>query len=465
MASPRISRYLPALALCAAAAMSAPASAAPAPASASGTTPSAATANLPGNVLDQVVAVVNDQPILESSLDEEMSRVRSSLQSRGTPIPPEKVFRHQVLEHLITQSLELQAAKQQGIQVSDDDVNRALSRIAQNNGITLAKLPKALAARGGDYAAFRRMIHDQLVIHQLEQQQVAANVDVSPAEIKHYLQTQERSTGGNTEYHIAQILIPFPSNPSPKQVNETLAKAKAIVRKVRNGANFAQTAVAQSAGPHALKGGDIGWLKAAQLPTLFTSAVPKMKSGQISDPIEGAGGYHIVKLIATRQPKGNQSVTTEFHVEHIMLRPNPVRNLAQCKALAEKLRKKIESGKLTFAAAAKQYSDDPNSAGNGGDLGWKAADQLPPKFAQAVAKLPKDKLSQPVKTQYGWHLIEVLGTRKQSATKEQKRHQAYQAIFQRKLADQLAEFKRNLHDSAYIKILDAADTASNSSGQ
>ena len=428
-----------------------------------GTAPAPASAAKPppGTLLDEVVAVVNNKPILESSLDEEMQRVGSALQAQGTPIPPENVFRHQVIEHLITQNLELQAAQQQGVQVSDDQVNQALSDIAQRNGMSLAQLPQALAAQGQSYAAFRRMIRDQITIHQLEQQEVAANIDVSPAEIDDYLQTESNGQGSNSEYHIAQILLAFPSNPTPAQVKQTLAKAQGIEAQLRKGANFAATAVAQSAGPHALQGGEIGWLKAADLPTLFSDVVPGLKEGEVSDPIEGPDGYHIVKLLSKRS-SASKSVKTEYDVEHILIRPNPVRDMAQSKALAEKIRGQIESGSLSFADAAKQYSDDPNSAGGGGSLGWETLDQLPPAFAKAVEKLPVNTLSQPVRTQYGWHLIEVTGKRQRNESAEEKRHDAYQAIFQRKLADQLAEFKRTLRDQAYIHILNPADAGNGS---
>lgn len=444
------------LAAAAAPAVAAPTAATtPAPESAT----AAATARLPGTVLDQVVAAVNDEPILESSLDEEMTRVQQSLQAQGTPLPPAAVLRHQVLEHLITQNLELQAAKNSGIQISDDEVNRALSRIAENNGLTLAQLPQTLAAQGGSYAAFRRMVHDELVVHQLEQQAVAAKVQVSPAEIDSYLKNRANNVSSNVQYHLAQILIPFPSNPTPAQVKKTLAKAQAVETKLKSGANFAATAVADSAGPHALQGGDIGWLTASQLPTLFVGVVTQMKAGDISAPIAGAGGYHIVRLIAARR-QDSKALATEYHVEHILLRPNPVRSLAQCEALAKRLRSEIASGKLSFSDAAKQYSDDPNSAGNGGDMGWVGLDELPPDFAQTVKGLPIGQLSQPVQSQYGWHLIKVTGTRKRDQTQEQRRSEAYQVIFQRKLTDQLAEFRRSLRDQSYIKIFASANAAS-----
>ncbi len=442
-------------ALLVAAAFAAPALATPATTPAVHTAPAPATAP-PGQLLDQIVAVVNDQPILESALNSEEAQVSSALQAQGTPLPPEKVFRHQVLEHLITEQIQLQAAKNQGIQVSADQVNQALSAIASRNGITLAQLPQALASQGENYLAFRHRIESQLIMHQLVQQAVAANIEVSSAETANYLKREANAAGGNIEYQIAQILVAFPANATPVEVKKTLAKTNDIEAKLKTGADFAATAVAESGGPHALQGGMIGWLKAADLPTLFADVVPTMKAGDISAPIEGVGGYHIVKLVATRQPK-SENMQTEYHVEHIMLKPNPVRNLDQSKALAEKLRGEIESGKTSFAAAAKEYSDDPNSAGNGGVLGWQTLDQMPKSFAATIPNLKPNTVSQPVQTQYGWHLVEVLGTRKSDVTQSEREHQAYQAIFQRKLADQLAEFNRVLRDQAYVHIFDPAD--------
>lgn len=455
--------YLLALSLAAAAGMACAAPAKPGPAATAGKAAASATANLPGKVLDQVVAVANDQPILQSSLDEELAQVRSRLQAQGTPLPPPADLRHQVLEHLITQNLELQAAKQQGIQVSDDDVNRALSTIASRNNITLAQLPQALAAEGQSYSAFRRTIHDQMVIHQLEQQSVAANISVSPAEIDNYLKSQSQNQGAGIRYHLAQILVPFPSNPTPEQAKQTLAQAQKIEAELKKGSNFAAMAAAKSAGPQALNGGDLGWMSGAELPTLFSDVVPSMKVGGLSDPIAGAGGYHIVKLVARREQTGPK--TTEYDISHIMLKPNPVRNSEQSKALAEKIRKEIISGKMSFSDAAKQYSDDPNSAGSGGNLGWHVLSDFPESFDQVIPHLKPNTVSQPVHSHYGWHLIEVTGTREKDQSKDKQRHDAYEVLFQRKLKDQMAEFKRTLRDQAYVHILNPADRGSDDEAQ
>ncbi len=423
---------------------------------AASTAPARQAAALPGQPLDRVIAVANDQPILESALEQRMARVSASLQQQGTPLPPEKAFRHQILERLITQKLLLQAAGQRGVQVSADQVNSALSAIAKRHGLTLAGLPKALAAQGQDYLAFRRQIKNQLTVHQLIQQAVASQIQVTPAEIDDYMEREADSQAGNTQYQLAQILIAFPSDATPADVKKTKQKAEALVQQLQAGANFAALAAANSDGPHALKGGVIGWIQAANLPTLLAGPVPKLKPGGITAPIAGPGGYHIVKLLAVRAPQGQHG--TQYHVRHILIRPNPIRTLAQSKALAGKLRTEILAGKTTFAAAAKAYSGDPNSAGTGGDLGWKSAEDLPPPpFASTVESLPVNQISQPVKLPQGWDLIEVTGKRQGNATEAERENQAYQAIFQRKLASQLAQFKRVVRGQGYVHILDPAD--------
>lgn len=430
--------------------------AAPPPATTAPATPAAHAATaLPGQPLDRVIAVANDQPILESALAQRMARISESLQEQGTPLPPQKAFRHQVLERLITQKLLLQAANQQGIQVSADQVNSALSAIAKRHGITLAELPKALAAQGQDYLAFRQQIKDQLTVHQLVQQAVASQIQVTPAETDDYLKREANSAAGNTQYQLAQILVAFPGNATPADVKKAKQKAAALEQQLKGGANFAALAAANSDGPHALKGGVIGWIEAANLPTLLAGPVPKLKQGGITPPIAGPGGYHIVKLLAIRTPQGKHQ--TQYDVRHILIRPNPVRSLAQSKAVAKKLRAEIVAGKTSFTAAAKAYSGDPNSAGTGGDLGWESADALPPSFVSTVKSLPLNQVSQPVKLPEGWDLIEVTGKRQGNATQEERRNQAYQAIFQRKLASQLAQFKRVIRGQGYVHILDPAD--------
>lgn len=419
--------------------------------------PSSATsqksAELPGHLLDKVIAVVNDQPILLSALSQQVKQISAGLQAEGTPLPERKVLEKQVLSRLIIRTIELQLANRQGIEITKSQLNRVLADIAKRNHLTLAELPAALRSEGESFSAFRRTIHHQLIVRQLEQQDVAANITVTPAELNEYLQREKREKAGDIDYKLAQILIPFPPNAGPKEVATTLSRAKNVEKQLKDGANFASLAAAKSSGPNALKGGVIGWRKGADLPTMFANAVPQMSLNGVSSPIEGPGGYHIIKLLAVRHPN-LQETGTQYHIERILIAPNPIRNNKQCQALAAKLRKDLESGKTSFSKLAKQYSDDPNTAGNGGDLGWVPSNTLPPPIAKSIASIPQGKPSAPIRTSRGWNLIEVLGKRKHSEGDAGLRNAAYQAIFKRKLSEQLAEFKRTIRQQAYVHIID-----------
>ncbi len=407
----------------------------------------------PGKLLDQVIAVINDQPILASTLNRESRQISTVLQAQGTPIPPANVLRHQVLNRLITKTLELQMARRLEITVNDDQLNRVLAEIAQRNHLTLAQLPQALKTQGQSYTNFRNTIRNQLIIRQLEQQEVAANIVVTPAEIRQYIQRENRAKTGDMEYKLAQILLAFPANAGPGAITATLKQAQKLESKLQSGGNFSSLAVAKSAGPNALKGGTIGWRKGADLPTIFAAVVPRLKPGEISAPIEGPSGYHIIKLLAVRKPR-SRLIGIQYHVKRILIRPNPIRTLKQSFRLAVKLRDTIKAGKTRFAAAAREYSDDPNSAGNGGDLGWISPGNLAPPVAKAVTALAPGQISRPIKTLQGWELVELIAKRKHNMGEDARRNAAYQAIFQRKLREQLAQFKRTLRDQAYIHILD-----------
>lgn len=405
--------------------------------------------DMSGVLLDRIVATVNDNVILLSELDQQTQLIKQRLARSNTALPPDDVLRHQVLEHMITTELQLQVAKNQGIQVSDDTVNQTLARIAQQNGFTLNEMPAKLQAQGIDYNQFREQVRTQLIQQQVRKRDVDDRIMITPAEVDEYLSAQAQQGNGDTQYHIYHILLSLPPDASSETVQKVQAKAEAVDKKLKGGADFAATAVAVSDGQQALEGGDLGWLRGSELPTTFADAVLAMEPGEVSDPIRDASGYHIVKLADERTE--NHVVVTQTHARHILIQTNLLVGDEEAQKRLEKIRQQLENG-ASFAKLAKKYSNDPGSAAQGGDLGWINPGQVVPKFQQAMDKLKPDQISQPFKTQFGWHIVEVLGRRKQDQTDEVKRNRAYQAIHQRKLREQLTSWLRKLRDQAYVRI-------------
>lgn len=402
-----------------------------------------------GTELDRIVAVVNDDVILESELDKRVADITQQISARNTALPPIDVLRKQVLDQMVTAKLELQQAADKGITVSDDEVNQAINRIAQRNGIPLSQLPDKLQQQGMNYADFRQELHDQIIIQKLQQQLVQDQMRITPREVQAQLKLDQDSGDANTQYHLSQILIATPLNPTADQVAAARKKAEAIYQKLKQGADFAATAVADSDGQQALKGGDLGWRKQSELPTIFTAVISSMNPGDISQPIQSSSGFHIVKVDDVKR-QDNKVVVTQTHVRHILLKTSALMTDEQAKAKLEDLRKQILAG-ADFAKLAKQYSDDTGSASDGGDLGWVDPGSTVPAFEKEINKLQVGQISEPFKSQYGWHIAQVLGRRKSDQTDEARKNKAYEAIYARKSDEILQDWLSQLKGSAYIE--------------
>lgn len=405
--------------------------------------------DMSGVLLDRIVATVNDNVILLSELGQQTQLIKQRLMRSNTTLPPNNVLRHQVLEHMITTQLQLQVAKNQGIQVSDDTLNQTLARIARQNGFTLNEMPARLKAQGLDYNQFRDEVRTQLIQRQVRKHDVDDRIMITPAEVDQYIANQAQQGHGDTQYHLYHILLSLPPQASPEAVEKIKTRAAAIDKKLQAGADFAATAVAVSDGQQALKGGDLGWLRGSELPTTFADTVLSMQPGDVSGPIRDASGYHIVKLADERTE--HQVMVTQTHARHILIQTNLLVSDEEARERLDKIRQQIEDG-ASFADLAKKYSNDPGSAAQGGDLGWVNPGQVVPQFQQVMDKLKPDEISEPFKTQFGWHIVEVLDRRKQDQTDEVKRNRAYQAIHQRKLREQLNSWLHKLRDQAYVRI-------------
>ena len=403
----------------------------------------------PGTLLDRVVAVVNDQVILKSELDARTAQIEKQIQAQNTPLPPLDVLQKQVLDQMVINRLELQQAADKGITVSDDAVNQALSRIAVHAGVTLDQLPDSMQKQGIDYAAFRRDLRDQIVIQNLEQQILSDQLHITQQELDDQMHADQLSGSSDSSYHLSQILVALPLNPGPEQVAAARKKADGIYQKLKAGADFAATAVASSDDQQALKGGDLGWRKGSELPTIFTSVIPQMKPGDVSAPIQSVIGFHIVKLDEVKQGE-NHALITQTHARHILIRSGATMTDAQAKAKIDAIYQQLKGG-ADFAKLAEENSADPGSAKQGGDLGWVEPGATVPEFDAAMKKLQPGEISEPFQTQFGWHIVQVLGRRQAEQTEESRKNLAYQAIYSRKSEDVIQHWLGELKDTAFIE--------------
>ena len=403
----------------------------------------------PGTLLDSVAAVVNEDVILKSELDAQVAQTEKQLEARNTPLPTPDVLEKQVLDQMVTERLELSQAAARGVTVSDDAVNQALSRIAEHNGVTLDQLPAMLKSQGLDYNEYRKTMRDQLIIRNLEQQVLADQLHITQQELDDQMRADQGSGADETQYHVAQILVATPPNPSPDDVAAARKKIDAIYQKLKSGADFAAAAVAYSEGQKALQGGDIGWRRASELPTLYAPVVIQMKPGDFSEPLQSASGFHIVKLIDVKRSE-QKVMVTQTHARHILVRTSAILNEQQAKTKIENLYDQLKAG-ADFAKLATANSDDPGSAKQGGDLGWLDPGATVPKFQETMDKLQPGEISKPFQTQFGWHIVQVLGRRDVDKTEEDKRNRAYEAIFARKSEEVIQNWLSDLKNTAFIE--------------
>lgn len=399
--------------------------------------------------LDSVIAVVNNEVITQSDLDSQVRIVQNQLERSHTQVPNKKDLQRQVLNHMIDQSLELQQAKQMGIDVDTASVNASVAQIAQQNGMTLDQFQKVIQQQGMSYNAFRNDVRNQMIVNKLQQQEVAPNVTISQQEVDNYIKAM--GTQKQQEYHLASIFIALPQVPSPDQLESVDQRVGSIMTQLKSGVDFSQLAIAESNGPNALKGGDMGWMQLAQIPPQIAQKITAMKVGGLLDPLRTPNGYVIIKLLGTREAD-NRKVITQTEARHILLKTNALFTDADAKAELLKIRQQVVSG-ASFADLAKKYSQDPGSAAKGGALGWVSPGELVPPFEKAMDGLQPGQMSQPVQTQFGWHLIQVLARRQQDVTQQVQENQVRNYIFQRKFQEALQNWLSQMHDIAYIKIM------------
>jgi peptidyl-prolyl cis-trans isomerase SurA len=407
--------------------------------------------NAPSPVVtvDRVIAIVNDEAVTQYELDEARRVVQQQLKQQKVQSPPADVLDKQVLERLITQRALLQQAKEDGVKIDDSQVERAIQRIATENKLSAEEFRKVLAQENIPYTKYRDDIRNEMVVQRLREREVDSKVQVSDAEVDQYLATLKAQNAGETEYRIAHILVMVPEQASAEQIENRRQRAEEALRSIRSGADFAQIAAAFSDANDALQGGNLGWRSGARLPTVFADTVREQKVGTVSGVLRSAAGFHIVKLLEKRN-HDDATLVDQTHARHILVRVNELTSEAEAKAKIERMKDRLDSG-ANFADLAKLNSEDA-SAAKGGDLGWLSAGDTVPEFDEAMKKLQPNQISPPVRTSFGWHLIQVLERRKQDVTIDRARSEAQTAIRQRKADEAFQDWVRQVRDKAFVEI-------------
>ena len=404
-----------------------------------------------GVLLDRIVAVVNEGVVLQSELDLQMREIEGRLRTQNVALPPETVLRGQVLDRLVQEEIQQQHADRAGIRVSDEQVNGALEDIAKRQNVTLEQLPQRLAADGIDYAQYRTELKKEIARQILRQRDVVQRIVVTPRELDQYLEHQKKTASAANEYKISHILIAVAQDAKPAQLAQSSKLAHEVDDRARNGEDFGALAVSYSQSEGALDGGSLGWRKGTELPTFLADVIARMKPGDVSAVLQTPSGFHIVKLMETRAAGGVQMVQ-QVHLRHILLKPTEIEDDATVEQKLSRWREQIVSGKEQFAVFAKTYSQDPGSAVNGGDLGWSESSVFVPEFAGVVANLKEGEISQPFRTQYGWHIVQLLGHRDFDNTNEAARERAFQAMRDSRVEEATELWLQQIRDESYVEL-------------
>jgi peptidyl-prolyl cis-trans isomerase SurA len=367
-------------------------------------------------------------------------------------------MQEQVLDLLITENIQLQMASRGGIRISEQQLNATISKIAKQNKMTLDAFKQALASDGISYAEAREQIRTEMIISKVQQIRIGNKIQISEKDLDIFLLSEHGKTQTSAEYHLAHILINLPHKSDNNVIAKARKKAKELVKQLRNGADFASLAMANSKSGTALKGGDLGWRKEDQLPSLFSKQAPLLKKGDVSDPIQNASGFHIIKLL---DKKGGDSVFVRQHkTSHILISPSEIRTEKQAETLIHNLYARLEKGD-DLSVLAKEFSNDPGSAISGGDLGWVNKGDMVPAFEKTMHASSVGEISKPFKSEFGWHIVRVEEIREQDVGREIQRNQARQLLFGRRFQDELPVWLREIRDDAYVEIKDTTNNESN----
>ncbi|WP_375192699.1 peptidylprolyl isomerase [Marinobacter sp.] len=401
-------------------------------------------------LLDQVVAIVDESVILQSELEARIGTITSRLQAQGTGLPPRQILEQRVLDQLITESIQMQMAERAGMRISDNELNETMANIAESNGMSLAEFENQLAAEGVTYNQAREQIRKEMLTNRVQQRQVGNRVRVTDREVQNYLDSLEARGGNTAQYRLAYILISVDDPSDEAQVDAAREKAERLRNQIVQGRDFREVAVAESDASNALEGGDMGWRDEGQLPSLVAPIVPELAVGEPSPVLENNSGFHLVMVMDKRGGERQQMIQ-QHRVRHILIRPSEAVTDAQAETRIRELYQQLQDG-ASFSALAREYSDDPVSGSDGGNLGWVSPGQMVPAFEEAMLAADVGEFRGPFRSQFGWHILQVQERRTRDISAEVRQSEARQAIYRRKFETELQNWLREIRDEAFIEF-------------
>ena len=400
-------------------------------------------------LLDRVIAVVDSGVIMETQLNSRVQEVLRRLQTNKAELPPLNLLEEQVLDRLIIEEIQMQIADRAGIKISDSELNQTLSRIASQNNLSLEEFRVALEQEGDSYKTFRETIKKELIIQRVQRGKVGSRVDISEQELENFINSEEGRTELAEQYNVQHILISVKGGLTEVEIEAIEEKALEIIKRLEVGESFEKLAATYSAGQKALEGGFLGWRTSAELPTLFAKTVSSLKVGETSELIRSGAGFHILRL---NEKRGN---TVKFMDQtlsrHILVQPSEIRTENQAELLINNIHKRLLAGE-DFKQLARQYSEDPGSKMDGGNLGWANPGEYDPAFEKTLDATKIGEISKPVQSSFGWHIIEVLDRRNEDVSQEEQKNRAYQIIYERKFEQELESTLIELRAEAYVDI-------------
>jgi peptidyl-prolyl cis-trans isomerase SurA len=401
--------------------------------------------------IDSVAAIVDNSVVLESDITNIVERVKRNAAAQNQTLPSDTALRTQALERLILSSLQLQMAQRMGMQISDAQLDDTIRNIAQSENLTLEAFRQKVTAEEGNYERFRERLREEMITGEVVRANVQRRIYISQQEIDSVIKMMEEQGASNEQYNLGHILIAIPSQATTDDINSAKERADKVMELLRDGSDFKRIAIASSSGANALEGGDLGWMNINEMPTLFSEAIRGRKKTDIIGPIRSGAGFHILNIFDIRGE--NVADINEVKSRHILIKPSIILSEERARSMLADFAAKVRSNEADFAELAKKHSEDPGSKLNGGDLGWSEPSVFVPAFRDTLNRLQINEISEPFRTEHGWHIAQVLDKRTVDATADKKREQVYRMIFNRRFNEEATNFQRELRSEAHIEVM------------